>query len=101
MALKPMLAAATGAALVLTIVGAADAQSRNRSGGEGQGTVTACSNYGNGCRSAPIRRAANDYEFRMPGGTWMSCQQSCKDTLRREVIDFWETQRENGGSDIN
>jgi hypothetical protein len=77
--------------------GQAEAQSRQKSGARGQGTVTACSIYGNGCRTAPVRRGRNDDEFRMPGGTWIPCRQSCKDTLRREVIDFWETQRENSG----
>jgi hypothetical protein len=88
-----------GLSLALSLVGTADAQSRNKS--RGGGVVSTCSIYGNGCTSAPIRRAGNDYEFRMPGGTWVSCKQSCKDTLRRETVDFWDTQRENGGSDIH
>lgn len=98
MALRTVLGATLAASVILGLAGAADAQSRKGSRGDGQGVITSCSNYGNGCQSAPIRRAANDYEFRMPGGTWVPCQQSCRDTLRREVIDFWETQRENGGS---
>lgn len=101
MVLKSMLGAALTTAVMLSMVGNADAQSRAKSRGEGQGVVRACSIYGNGCTSAPIRRASYDYEFRLPGGTWISCKQSCQDTLRRETVDFWETQRENGGSDVH
>jgi hypothetical protein len=101
MALRTMLSAACAATVALTMIGAAEAQSRSKGRDHGLGAVTACSIYGNGCQSAPIRRAAHDYEFRMPGGTWISCRQNCKDTLREEVIDFWETQRERAGSFIN
>jgi len=100
MVLRSVLGGALAAAIALSLVGAADAQSRKK-GSASQGTVTACSIYGNGCRTAPLRRASNDYEFRLPGGTWMSCKQSCKDTFRREVIDFWETMRENSGGELN
>ena len=99
MPMKMILGGTLAATMMLGVMGSADAQSRRKGGGEG--VVSTCSIYGNGCTSAPIRRASNDYEFRLPGGTWVSCRQSCKDTLRRETVDFWETQRENGGSDIN
>ncbi len=99
MLMKTVLSAAMGLPLIFGLIATADAQSRNRS--PGAGVVSACSIYGNGCTTAPIRRAGNDYEFRLPGGTWVSCKQSCKDTLRRETVDFWDTQRENGGSEIN
>lgn len=99
MPLRPILGATLAATMILGFMSPADAQSRRSSRGEG--VVKACSIYGNGCTRAPIRRASNDYEFRLPGGTWVSCKQSCKDTLRRETVDFWETQRENSGSDIN
>lgn len=99
MPLRTVLGATLAATMILSSMGLADAQSRRNSRGEG--VVRTCSIYGNGCTSAPIRRASNDYEFRLPGGTWVSCKQSCKDTLRRETVDFWETQRENSGSDID
>jgi hypothetical protein len=101
MALKTILRATFAVPVILGLASSADAQSRKGPRGEGQAVVTSCSNYGNGCQSAPIRRGTYDYEFRMPGGTWVPCQQNCKDTLRREVIDFWETQRENGGSNVD
>jgi len=99
MSLRTILGVALATTMMAGLMTPADAQSRRKGGGEG--VVRACSIYGNGCTTAPIRRASNDYEFRMPGGTWISCRQSCQDTLRRETVDFWETQRENGGSDIN
>ena len=99
MPLKTLLSATIAVTMIMgPAVAPADAQSRSKSR---EGVVSTCSIYGNGCTSAPIRRAGNDYEFRMPGGTWVSCKQSCKDTLRRETVDFWDTQRENGGSEIN
>lgn len=27
----------------------------------------------------------------MPGGTWIECGRSCRDTLRRETVDFWQS----------
>jgi hypothetical protein len=27
----------------------------------------------------------------MPGGTWIPCKQDCRETLREETVDFWET----------
>lgn len=100
MPLKAILGATLTAAMIAGLMSPADAQSRRKSRG-GEGVVKACSIYGNGCTTAPVRAGRNDYEFRLPGGTWVSCKQSCKDTLRRETVDFWETQRENSGSDIN
>lgn len=94
MILKSALGLALSTAVVLSFASMADAQTRNTRSGA---TVTACSQYGNGCQTVPLRRGANDDEFRLPGGTWMRCKQSCKDTLRREVIDFWETLREDSG----
>lgn len=87
---KLIFAAATVLSLV-TFAAPADAQ-RKRDGTDG--VVRACSNYGNGCTSAPVRRARFDYEFRMPGGTWVSCRADCKNAIREDMLDFWETQRE-------
>ena len=63
----------------------------------GGGTVTACSQYGNGCMTVPVRRGRFGPEMRLKGGTWIDCRGSCIDTLREEAVDFWETQREKGG----
>ncbi len=88
MVLKLFFATAVGLTAVLAAM-PAEAQ-RKRS----DGVVRACSNYGNGCTSAPIRRARFGYEFRMPGGTWVSCRADCRNAIREDMLDFWETQRE-------
>lgn len=85
---------------VLTAVGAmaATAPAESQSAREIKaGRVGVCSTYGNGCATAPIRRTASDFEFQMPGGTWVRCRQDCKSALREEVLDFWETLRERSG----
>ena len=39
-------------------------------------------------------------EVELPGGTWIECGRSCRDTLRRETVDFWAgRERFNGGAD--
>lgn len=82
---------AIAVALISTIaIDTASAQRRSRDGG-----VTACSRYGNGCISGPVRRGPTGYQVRMPGGTWIGCKGDCRETLREEAVDFWETQREN------
>lgn len=74
------------------------------------GYVTAYSDYGNGQVSAPVRRAEFGYQVKLPGGPWIYCQRNslfiarileyaspCSDTLRRQSLDFWETQSEDQG----
>ena len=58
------------------------------------GSVTACSHYGKGCITAPVRRGRVETEVRMPGGTWIGCKLDCRETLREEAIDFFETLRD-------
>ena len=89
MMIKTMLTAAAGLAVVFAAASGADAQSRR------EGYVRTCSQYGNGCTTAPVRRGRNGYEFRLPGGTWVGCRRDCRTALRQESVDFWETQREN------
>ncbi len=71
----------------------ADAARRDR----GAGSVTACSRYGNGCYTAPVRAGRFGPEMRLKGGTWIDCKGSCSQTLREETVDFWDTQREKYG----
>ena len=54
-------------------------------------SVSVCSRYGKGCVSGPVRPGQFGPEVRMPGGTWISCKLDCKNTLREETVDFWET----------
>lgn len=53
------------------------------------GTVSVCSRFSTACTSSPTRPTRFGSEVRLPGGTWISCAGSCKDTLRDETIDFW------------
>lgn len=78
----------TSAAVLLPA--AAEAQ-RERDTGS---AVTSCSRYGKGCISAPTRRGSVEREVRLPGGTWIGCKLDCRETLREESIDFFETLRE-------
>ncbi len=85
-------ACALGIALLgLTLV-ALPVEARPRQGGAG--TVVACSHYGKGCVSGPVRRGPVGLEVRMPGGTWIGCKRNCTRTLREEALDFFETLNE-------
>lgn len=70
---------------------------RQRRGG--YGSVTACSRYGRGCVTGRVRMGAVEEEVQLPGGTWIGCRRDCRETLREEAVDFWETQRERRGND--
>ena len=83
--------ALAGVGITMASAGSADAQSRRAV----VGYVETCSQYGNGCTSAPVRRGRNGYEYRLPGGTWIECRRNCGTALREDSVDFWETQREN------
>lgn len=57
----------------------------------GYGMVTAESRYGVRTITAPVRNGPKGrLEVRLPGGTWLECGRSCRETLRRETVDFWE-----------
>jgi hypothetical protein len=81
------LAVVTGGLVVL----AESAQARPQ---RQAASVRVCSLYGKGCISAPVRPGQFDYEVRLPGGTWISCARDCKQTLREQTVDFFETLRE-------
>lgn len=72
----------------------ANAQRRDRARDKDSGAVTACSRYGNGCVSGPTRQGRVEREVRMPGGTWIGCKLDCRNTLREETVDFFDTIRE-------
>lgn len=80
-------------AAAVTSINAANAAPRD-------GGVTACSRFGHGCTSAPVRRGSMGLEVRLPGGTWISCARDCSTTLRDETIDFWSKRDwERGGGE--
>lgn len=60
--------------------------------------VTSCSHYGNGCRTFAVRRGQNGLEYLSPGGNWIECRLDCREAVREDVVDFWETLRERTGS---
>lgn len=39
------------------------------------------------------------WEFDQGGGHWDRCFQNCYEAYRREVLDFWEEQTDDKGSD--
>lgn len=84
------LACASLLALLLAGVGPAPAAGTH----DGQRAVTACSRHGNGCLTTPVRMSAFGAELRLPSGTWIGCKGDCRETLRQEAIDIWETLQE-------
>jgi hypothetical protein len=76
-------------ALGLALAAASAAQAGPRRASD-YGYVTAESRYGIGVIAAPVRRGPHGrLEVGLPGGTWIECGRSCRDTLRRETVDFW------------
>jgi hypothetical protein len=81
----------TVAALPLLALLAADACRSGEATAPGD-IVTAESQFGNGSVSGPVRAGRNGLEVRLPGGTWVECANSCRETLRLETVDFWQAQ---------
>lgn len=76
-------------ASVLPILSAPDAEARR------DGTpksVKACSQHGNGCLVAPVRQGRFGLEAQLKSGTWIPCRGDCREAIREDVLDFWETQ---------
>lgn len=55
------------------------------------GYVVAESRWGKGTVSGPVRPGRHGWQVRLPGGTWVDCVRSCSETLRRQTVDFWES----------
>jgi hypothetical protein len=53
------------------------------------GRVTAHSDYGHGSVTGAVRRRGNIYEVQLPSGRWEDCEGDCRETLRRQHLDFW------------
>lgn len=85
--------------LALAVATGAGAAAMAAPRGEGPTHVTAQSRYGNGSLTAPVRPYPLGWQVRLPGGAWIDCARDCADTLRRESLDFWETQREESDGD--
>ena len=66
--------------------------------GQARKAVKACSAWGNGCLIAPVRQGRFGLEAQLKSGTWIDCRGDCRETIRQEVLDFWETQNEKAMS---
>ncbi len=76
---------------VAVLTTSAEAGPRRHYAGD-EGYVVAYSRYGGQSIAAPVRVGPKGrLEVRLPGGTWIECGRSCRDTLRRETIDFWKS----------
>lgn len=71
------------------------AQPRDRGYGAPRDYVVAESRWGHGTISGPVRPSHHGWQVRLPRGTWIDCVRSCSETLRRQTLDFWETQGPN------
>lgn len=88
-----MIAALVGfAATPLVAAGNAEAKSRKSAG-----TVTACSKLGGfDCYTARVEESRVGRKLVLRGGTRTDCGPDCRDTLRRETVDFWQDRMLNG-----
>lgn len=64
--------------------------------GPGAARVTAQSNYGNGSATGAVRRTSFGHQVQLPSGFWEDCERDCREALRRQHLDFWETLDEEG-----
>ncbi len=97
MAVRWTFALAGLAACLSAMLPAAEAATRPRGGG-GDGSVTSCSRYGNGCITLATRAGRNGTQYRTPGGNWIDCRLDCREAIREDIVDFWETLREKSPS---
>jgi hypothetical protein len=42
--------------------------------------------------AGPVRVAPLGYQVRLPGGSWVYCEYSCEYTLRKNTVEFWDSQ---------
>jgi hypothetical protein len=97
--MRQAMIALTAALIAGSAVGTAEAAPRRAYGDPGYGYVTAESRYSGASITAPVRHGPKGrLEVRLPGGTWLECGRSCRDTLRRETVDFWQS-RDPGRAD--
>ena len=81
-------AAALSAALTFVILPTAGALAN----GYERGYVVAESRYGKGVVRGAVRYGhRGGLEVQLPRGTWVHCERSCSETLRRQTVDFWES----------
>ena len=102
MRVSPLSAAVLlGLAVAFALPAPADAFGARKRERLDRGYVTAESRYGGGTVTAPVRPNGPNGrpQIQLPGGTWIDCQYSCSDTLRRETVDFWQSRQLPSGYD--
>jgi hypothetical protein len=82
-----LLGALVGASALVAASNIAEAYGR----GGSPDYVVAHSRWGHGSVSGPVRYTDRGRQVRLPRGTWVYCVRSCSETLRRETVDFWES----------
>ncbi|MEO1719624.1 MAG: hypothetical protein AAFR23_05250, partial [Pseudomonadota bacterium] len=60
------------------------------------GYVTAQSEFGTQTVTGAVRELPRGLQVQMPGGTWIWCKKSCKETLRLATVDFWYSEEGRG-----
>ena len=94
----------------MTLAAAVAASSASTAGAQGrrgpdgslvEGYVVAESWFGKGSVRGLVRRGPAGLQVQLPGGNWIDCGRSCKQTLRQQTVDFWENtggpQAKDGG----
>ena len=81
---------------MLVLSAPAEARYREPSGyGYAPQYVVAESEWGNGVVRGAVRPGRRGLQVQLPRGTWIDCVRSCSDTLRRQTVDFWESNGPN------
>jgi hypothetical protein len=80
--------------LLMSAVGTMTFAATSHAGVHFRKTIRSCSAYGNGCVTAPVREGRFGPETRLPSGTWIDCRGDCREAIREDLLDFWETQSE-------
>ena len=53
--------------------------------------VVAHSEFGNGSVRGRVRHTPKGRQVQTPGGNWLYCSRSCAETLRVNMVDFWQS----------
>lgn len=57
--------------------------------GASANTVKACSKGGIDCIVKEVRKAPLGQQYKTSAGHWVYCTGDCRDSIRRNYIDFW------------
>lgn len=91
---RASLFAIAALAVSIALPATADARSGPR---RGHDYVVAHSNFGNGSVTGAVRWTRKGPQVQLPGGAWVYCERTCKDTLRLKTVDFFQSEEGAGG----